>query len=300
MADDRLTTPSEPADIGRVGVCGAGLMGAGIAQVFASAGFDVVLFDVEPGAVAAAREGIRADLEKGVARGKVTPEAAATALERLHEAARMSDLAGCGLVVEAVAERLDVKQAVFAELGALCPPPAILASNTSTLSVTEIASVLADPGRAGGLHFFNPAPRMRLVEIIPGYDTTEDTVATLYGIAERLGKTPVRVNESPGGIVSRLQLLVRNEAIRLLAEGVASAEDIDTAMRLGSGWPLGPLELSDLVGLDIHVNNSDSLAAEMGSDRYRPHPLARKVVRAGHLGRKTGRGFHRYDEDGEQ
>jgi 3-hydroxybutyryl-CoA dehydrogenase len=300
MADDTVTTPTEPSDIGRVGVCGAGLMGAGIAQVFASAGFDVVLFDVEPGAVASAREGIRADLETGVARGKVTPEAAAAALERLHEAARMSDLAGCGLVVEAVAERLDVKQSVFAELGALCPPPAILASNTSTLSVTEIASVLAAPGRAGGLHFFNPAPRMRLVEIIPGYDTTEDTVATLYGIAERLGKTPVRVNESPGGIVSRLQLLVRNEAIRLLAEGVASAEDIDTAMRLGSGWPLGPLELSDLVGLDIHVNNSDSLADEMGSDRYRPHPLARKVVRAGHLGRKTGRGFHRYDEDAEQ
>jgi 3-hydroxybutyryl-CoA dehydrogenase len=274
-------------------------MGAGIAQVFASAGFDVVLFDVAPGAVAAAQEGIRIDLEQGVARGKVAPEVAAAALDRLHVAEQLSSLASCGLVIEAVAERLDVKQAVFRDLDAVCPAPTILATNTSTLSVTEIASVLAVPGRAAGLHFFNPAPRMRLVEIIPGYDTTEDTVAALYAIAARVGKTPVRVNESPGGIVSRLQLLVRNEAIRLLAEGVATAEDIDTAMKLGSGWPLGPLELSDLVGLDIHVNNSDSLAAEMGSDRYRPHPLARKVVRAGHLGRKTGRGFHRYDEDSD-
>ena len=185
---------------------------------------------------------------------------------------------------------------MFALLDDVCPSPAILASNTSTLSVTEIASVLDDPGRAAGLHFFNPAPRMKLLEIIPGHDTTEETVKALYDVAGRIGKTAVRVNESPGGIVSRLQLLVRNEAVRLLAEGVATAEDIDTAMKLGSGWPLGPLELSDLVGLDIHVNNSDSLAEEMGSDRYRPHPLVRKIVRAGHLGRKTGRGFHDYGE----
>ncbi|MGA7271372.1 MAG: 3-hydroxyacyl-CoA dehydrogenase family protein, partial [Acidimicrobiia bacterium] len=163
-------------------------------------------------------------------------------------------------------------------------------------SVTEISSVLEEPARAAGFHFFNPAPRMKLVEIVPGYDTSDQTVASLYEVAADLGKKAVRVNESPGGIVSRLQLLVRNEAIRLLAEGVATAEDIDTAMKLGSGWPLGPLELTDLVGLDLHVNNSDSLAEEMGSERYRPHPLARKLVRAGHLGRKSGEGFHSYGE----
>jgi 3-hydroxybutyryl-CoA dehydrogenase len=285
------------ADATTVGVCGAGLMGAGIAQVFATSGYDVVLFDIDEAATEAGLSRIRRDLDKGVERGKVQREDADAALARIATVSDLDGLAGCALVVEAVAERLDVKQEVFRRLDEVCPAPALLASNTSTLSVTEIASVLGDPGRAAGLHFFNPAPRMKLLEIIPGHDTTEATVASLYDVADRIGKTAVRVNESPGGIVSRLQLLVRNEAIRLLAEGVATAEDIDTAMKLGSGWPLGPLELSDLVGLDIHVNNSDSLADEMGSDRYRPHPLVRKIVRAGHLGRKTGRGFHDYGGD---
>lgn len=271
-------------------------MGAGIAQVFASAGYDVVLFDIDDAATEAGLGRIRSDLDRGVDRGKVARDDADAAVARITTVSDVAALGGCGLVVEAVAERLDVKQGVFALLDDVCPSPAILASNTSTLSVTEIASVLDDPGRAAGLHFFNPAPRMKLLEIIPGHDTTEETVEALYDVAGRIGKTAVRVNESPGGIVSRLQLLVRNEAVRLLAEGVATAEDIDTAMKLGSGWPLGPLELSDLVGLDIHVNNSDSLAEEMGSDRYRPHPLVRKIVRAGHLGRKTGRGFHDYGE----
>ena len=280
----------------RVGIVGAGLMGAGIAQTFAAAGYQVTIYDAAPDATRAALERIRSDLDQGIARGKVTEGAASELVERITQAEDLSALAGSGLVVEAVAERLDVKQEVFREMDGICPPPALLATNTSTLSVTEISSVLEEPARAAGFHFFNPAPRMKLVEIVPGYDTSDQTVASLYEVAADLGKKAVRVNESPGGIVSRLQLLVRNEAIRLLAEGVATAEDIDTAMKLGSGWPLGPLELTDLVGLDLHVNNSDSLAEEMGSERYRPHPLARKLVRAGHLGRKSGEGFHSYGE----
>ncbi|MDX1690694.1 MAG: 3-hydroxyacyl-CoA dehydrogenase family protein [Acidimicrobiia bacterium] len=280
----------------RVGIVGAGLMGAGIGQVFAAGGYTVVLHDVDPEVVESATARIGRDLDKGVELGKVDRDEADAILERLVAAREIRDLSGCELVVEAVAERLDVKQQVFEALDEVCPAPALLLSNTSTLSVTEIASVLEDPRRAAGLHFFNPPPRMRLVEIVPGYDTSEETVERLYEVAERIDKTPVLVNESPGGIVSRLQLLVRNEAIRLLTEGVASAEDIDTAMKLGSGWPLGPLELTDLVGLDIHVNNSDSLAEEMGDDRYRPPPLVRKMVRAGHLGRKTGQGFRDHGE----
>lgn len=279
-----------------VGIVGAGLMGAGIAQAFAAAEYPVTIYDSAPDATRAALERIRTDLDRGIARGKVTESVASELLGRITQGEDLTALAGSGLVVEAVAERLDVKQAVFRALDEICPPPALIATNTSTLSVTEISSVLDEPSRAAGLHFFNPAPRMKLVEIVPGYDTSDETVASLYEVAADLGKTAVRVNESPGGIVSRLQLLVRNEAIRLLAEGVATAEDIDTAMKLGSGWPLGPLELTDLVGLDLHVNNSDSLAEEMGSDRYRPHPLARKLVRAGHLGRKSGEGFHSYGE----
>jgi 3-hydroxybutyryl-CoA dehydrogenase len=266
-------------------------MGAGIAQVFAASGYNVSLYDSADGAADAGIQRIRADLEKGLELGKLTHEEVAGLLERLTVADDLSQFADVTLVIEAVAENLGIKQEVFRKLDAVCLPGTLIASNTSTLSVTEIASVLGNPDRAAGVHFFNPAPRMKLVEIIPGYDTSEETVEALFRIATQIGKTPVRVNESPGGIVSRLQLLVRNEAIRLLSEGVASAADIDTAMRLGSGWPLGPLETTDLVGLDIHVNNSDSLADEMGSDRYRPPPLVRKMVRAGHLGTKTGKGF---------
>ncbi len=280
------------------GVCGAGLMGAGIAQVLASAGYEVLLYDVNRDAAARGLGRIEADLDKGVARGKVEGDARRAILSRTSIVDDVAALTDAELVIEAVAETLEVKRDVFAELDRVCPPPALLLSNTSTLSPSEIAEVMEHPARFAGLHFFNPAPRMKLVEILPGRSTSLETVARIRQLALALGKTAVVANEAPGGIVSRLQLLVRNEAIRLLAEGVATAEDIDTAMKLGSGWPMGPLELSDLVGLDIHVNNSDSLAKLLGNDAYRPHEYVRQLVAEGHLGRKSGRGFFQYQEEG--
>jgi 3-hydroxybutyryl-CoA dehydrogenase len=280
------------------GVCGAGLMGAGIAQVLATAGCDVVIYDVDPGAVATGLATIEADLDKGVALGKVEDAERAAILSRISPADDLDDFAGVDVVIEAVAETLSVKREVFARLDRICPPPALLLSNTSTLSPTEIADVMEYPERFAGLHFFNPAQRMKLVEILPGRSTSSETVTRVRELAGELGKTSVVANEAPGGIVSRLQLIVRNEAIRLLAEGVATAEDIDTATKLGSGWPMGPIELSDMVGLDIHVNNSDSLADLLGNDAFRPHDYVRRLVAEGNLGRKSGRGFYRY-RDGE-
>lgn len=280
------------------GVCGAGLMGAGIAQVLASAGYEVLLYDIDGRAAQQGLARVASDLDDGVARGKVEDNDRAAVLSRISLVDDLAAFAGVAVVVEAVAETLSVKRAVFAQLDQICPPPTLLLSNTSTLSPSEIAEVMEHAERFAGLHFFNPAQRMRLVEILPGRATSTETVSRVEALAAEVGKTPVIANEAPGGIVSRLQLLVRNEAIRLLAQGVASAEDIDTAMKLGSGWPMGPMELSDLVGLDIHVNNSDSLADLLGNEAYRPDEYVRRLVAEGHLGRKSGRGFYEYQEDG--
>jgi 3-hydroxybutyryl-CoA dehydrogenase len=281
-----------------IGVCGAGAMGSGIAQVCARGNFEVRLYDVDRETVTRAVEQIGQRLRRDVEKGRLDDADARSMLARITPTEDLDALSDAMLVIEAVIESMPVKQDVMARLEARCPPETILASNTSTLSVTEIGSVLEDPGRCIGLHFFNPAHRMRLVEVVPGYDTRDDVVQRLIELSTSLGLTPVRVNESPGGIVSRLQLLVRNEAARMVAEGVATPEDIDKAMKLGSGWPLGPFELIDLVGLDVHVVNSDSLSDELGSERYRPHALLRKMYRAGHHGRKSGRGFYTYEDGG--
>lgn len=278
-----------------VGVCGAGIMGAGIAQVFASSGNRVLLFDAAPGVAERATNRIERDLRKAVDKGKIDASVADRAVQAITVVDSLESLAPAALVVEAVIEDLGVKQDLFQRLEKICTSDATLVTNTSTLSPTEIANVLERPERAAGVHFFNPAPRMELVELIPGHLTASTTVEELRQWLTRAGKHVVCVQESPGGIVSRLQLLVRNEAVRMVAERVASAEDIDAAMRLGAGWPLGPLELIDLVGVDMHVKNCDSLARELGSDRYAPHPLVRKLMRAGQLGRKTKRGFYTYD-----
>ncbi len=283
-----------------VAVCGAGWMGAGIAQVFATNGFPVKLYDVNAGATEGALASIRKRLEKSVASGHCTSEEAEAASAQLDGVSDIAALEGSSFVVEAIVESLDAKRALFAALESACGPETVLATNTSTLSVTEIASVLNDSGRAIGMHFFNPAHRNKLVEVIPGYETRQNVIDRTFGLSRAAGLSPVQVTESPGGIVSRLQLIVRNEAVRMVAEGVASPEDIDAAMRIGSGWPVGPLEVTDLVGLDVHVINSDSMSDELGTDRFRPHPLLRKMVRAGHLGRKSGRGFFDYSEGGER
>lgn len=271
-------------------------MGSGIAQAFALGGHPVHLIDSRSGVADSAVEQIKADLRKGVAKGKVTEEEAGAAVAHLVVAQSIDELAGSDVVVEAIVEDLSTKQDLFRTLEAACSEQTLLVTNTSTLSPTEVASALERPGRAAGVHFFNPANRMRLVEVVPSLMTEAATVTNLNVLLEGIGKQPVQVNEAPGGIVSRLQLLVRNEAVRMVSEGVATAEDIDTAMRLGAGWPLGPLELIDLVGVDMHVTNCDSLAREFGSNRYAPHPMAVRLARAGRLGRKSGRGFYSYDD----
>ena len=206
----------------------------------------------------------------------------------------MPDVTDVDLVIEAVVENMEVKKSVFAELDELCSTHTILATNTSILSPTEIGSATKRPDKTVGMHWFNPAPVMKLIEVTAGLSTSEETVNAVMEFSRKVGKTPVRVNEAPGGIVSRILIAMRNATVDILAEGVASAEDIDTAMKLGAGFPMGPLELIDLIGVDIHVTNSDNLCRELGDLKYRPHALLRKMLRAGHLGRKSGRGFYDY------
>jgi 3-hydroxybutyryl-CoA dehydrogenase len=284
----------------RVAVVGAGLMGRGIAQVFAQAGFAVTQTDVSDAVLTASRARLAADLDTLVTRGKMTADDARGVLERIRPTVKLEEAAAeAEFVVEAVVEDLAVKKRVFAALGEAVPASAVLATNTSILSPTEIASAARGPERCLGMHFFNPAPVMKLVEIVPGMLTAPETVSLARAVAARLGKTPVVAKESPGGIVSRIMIAMRNEAVDILAEGVASAEDIDAAMRLGAGFPIGPLALIDLVGVDLHVVNSESMVRETGNAKYRPHALLRKMVRAGLLGRKSGRGFFEYGEGGK-
>lgn len=273
-------------------------MGAGIAEVFASAGHRVALADDDPSALDRASKRIEASLARRAAKEQLGGEDPDAVAARLSFSPKFEHFSDASLVVEAVIEDITVKQEVFRKLEEVCGGDAILATNTSTLSVSEIAAALQDPGRAAGTHFFNPAPRMPLVELSPGLATRPETVEQLKSWLTGAGKTVVLVNEFPGGVVSRLQILVRNEAVRIVAEGVATPEDVDTAMKLGSSWPLGPLQLIDLVGVDVHVRNSETLARELGSNRYQPHPLLRKMVRAGRLGRKTGSGFYDYPPSG--
>ena len=275
-----------------VGVVGAGTMGAGIAEVFARAdGFKVKLADVNLELANKGRDRQIAGLDKQVARGKMT-EAERDAIVADFEVVEVDDLGDCDLVVEAVLETMAIKRPLFEKLDALVKEGAILASNTSSLSITEIAKGLNHA--VAGMHFFNPAPVMKLVEVIAGASTTEETIARITEIATQLGKTPVRVEEAPGFVVNRILVPMINEAIVVLAEGTASAADIDEAMKLGANHPIGPLALGDLIGLDVTLAIMEVLLAETGDPKYRAHPLLRKYVRAGWLGRKSGRGFFTY------
>ncbi len=282
--------------IEKVGIIGAGVMGMGIAQALAQQGFEVTVCDLERSIIERSLERTRKNLESLVNREKITAQEAEEIISRIKQTTNVEDISAADLIIEAASENMEVKKQVFVQLDGLCPATTILASNTSTLSPTEIASATKRPDKVIGMHWFNPAPVMRLIEVVVSAETSEETVQAVMEFSRRVGKTPVRVNEAPGGIVSRILRGYLNVAVDVLAEGVATVEDIDTAMKLGANFPMGPFELIDLIGVDIHTINSDALARELGDLKYRPHAFLRKMVRAGHLGRKTGRGFYNYTE----
>lgn len=285
-----------PADIETVGVVGCGLMGSGIAQVCAGAGFRTIVCELDKDALASGMSRLEKAVHSGVARGKLSEDDGEALLGRLTATTSLADLAGCDLVVEAVTETLQAKRAVFMELDAACGIETIFASNTSSLSITEMAVATDRPDRFVGLHFFNPVPVMALVEVVRTLLTSEDVVAAAAAFGERLGKTPVLVKDRTGFVVNRLLVPYLLEAIRALGEGLASAEDIDRAMRLGCGYPMGPFTLLDYVGLDTTLYIAEIMYEEFRQPQYVAPPLLKRMVLAGHLGRKSGQGFYRYND----
>ena len=277
-----------------IGVIGAGQMGGGIAHVAAQAGHAVVLRDLEDSLVRKGLDAIGRNLQRAVDKGKATAAEKDQIVGRIRGTTAVEDLAACDLVVEAVVENLDVKAKIFAELDRICRPDAILATNTSSISVTKIAAATKRPEQVIGMHFMNPVPVMKLVEVIRGLSTSDATCAAVVELAKSLGKTPVEVRDFPGFVSNRVLLPMINEAICCLHEGVATAEAIDTILQLGMNHPMGPLALADFIGLDTCLAILEVLHGGLGDDKYRPCPLLRKYVEAGWLGRKSGRGFYRY------
>ena len=277
-------------------VFGAGQMGAGIAQVLAQHDHSVTLVDVEPRLIDAGMKAITAGLAKGVEKGKLTPDVMESALRRIRATTRPPEVVGCQLVIEAIVEDLKVKRNLFHELDAMLPPEVIFATNTSSISITALASATKREDRFVGLHFFNPVPAMRLVEVIRGEKTSDETLTVAMDLARSLGKTPVTVLDRPGFVSNRLLMPYLNEAVKTLSEGIASKEDIDTVVRLGYNIPMGPFELADLIGLDTVVNAMEVLHEGFKDPRFEPAPLLRNMVAAGNLGRKSGRGFYEYSK----
>lgn len=278
----------------KIFILGAGTMGAGIAQAFAAKGYEVIIRDIKDEFVDRGLAGIKKGLTKLVDKGKMTKEVMEELLSRISGTTDMNLADDCDLVVEAAIENMEIKKQIFAELDRICKPEAILASNTSSLSITEVAAATNRPDKVIGMHFFNPAPVMKLVEIIKGMATSQETFDKVKEVSLAIGKEPVEVAEAPGFVVNRILIPMINEACGILAEGIASAEDIDKAMMLGANHPMGPLALGDLIGLDVCLAIMDVLYKETGDSKYRAHSLLRKYVRAGWLGRKSGRGFHNY------
>ena len=275
---------------------GAGTMGHGIAQVAASAGFKVVLRDISEELVAKGLRSIESNLSKGVERGKVTEEERVRALSNIETTTRLEETAGADLFVEAVPERLELKRETLRAVEATASGPFIFATNTSSLSITEIAEGAEAPERVVGMHFFNPVHIMRLVEIVVGRKTARGTVEAVRSVAARMRKEPIVVKDVPGFASSRLGVALGLEAMRMVEEGVADAKDIDTAMELGYNHPMGPLRLTDLVGLDVRLHIADYLHARLGAERFRPPDILRRMVAEGKLGRKTGEGFYKWNE----
>ena len=278
----------------RVAVVGAGTMGQGIAQTFAAFGTKVALVDVDEDALKRGVAGIEGSLARLTKKGNLSEAEARATLARVTPTKDLASVRDEGLVVEAVVERADVKRKVFAQLDAQCPPATILATNTSSISITAIAAATKRPGKVVGMHFMNPVPIMKLVEVIRGQETTDETCAKVKASAEALDKVPVEANDYPGFVSNRVLMPMINEAVFCLMEGVSSREGIDTVMKLGMNHPMGPLALADLIGLDVCLDILEVLHRELGDDKYRPCPLLRRTVAAGRLGRKTGHGFYDY------
>ncbi|MED4283482.1 3-hydroxybutyryl-CoA dehydrogenase [Priestia megaterium] len=282
-------------NIETVMVIGAGQMGAGIAQVFAASGYRVSLYDVDQKNTQKGIEGIDKRLKKQVGKGSLSAKEYEEIMERLHLANEITAAQKADLIVEAVVEKMEVKQAIFAELDSLASSHTVLATNTSSLPITEIAAVTTRPEKVIGMHFMNPVPVMKLVEIIRGLATTDEVYQAVYETTKKLNKTPVEVHDFPGFVSNRILMPMINEAVFTLYEGVANKEDIDQVMKLGMNHPMGPLTLADFIGLDTCLFIMETLHKGFGDDKYRPCPLLRKYVKAGWLGRKTGKGFFTYE-----
>jgi 3-hydroxybutyryl-CoA dehydrogenase len=282
-------------EIRRVGVVGLGAMGAGIAQLAIEAGFETVGREVSDDLGQRARERIAHFLQRKVDKGQMESGERETALESLSLTTQLADLADCDLVIEAIVEELDAKLELFRELEGIVRRDAILATNTSALSVTEIAASVSTPERVIGMHFFNPAPLMPLVEIVRAELSSDEAVEAAFAVAERLGKRPIRCNDTPGFVVNRVLIPLLNDCLRVLDEARVTPEDLDTAMTAGAGWPMGPCTLVDLVGIDVHVHASDALYEKLREPRMAPPPRIVAMKNAGLLGRKSGRGFYTYE-----